>query len=455
MDRELPWHSPKVGSLLGTFGGLGNLPPSKAQFLGSSWKGQEKSPVPGCGHDTAGSVHWLSVWVTQLWHQELSWAADTEQPQLLLCSWVTHGHTRESLRPAFRGVWMWKGLFTESSKCPMPGSITGDVLGSQAQVQTTSALSTGGGTSPSEIFPLQTSSGVLLLSVLSSVVLSWWKGCSWYPPVHGVMPVPQVLWCLPAGAEQCQVQKKRCSFVGSAGCSQSWPLCSKKDLSSTKILGVQSVCAFPKTGLNQLIKPTAFRNRQDAATLQGRGDVSVQPLPRQGPSTDIWTAVVPFLREMCHGFLTWGSGACEPVTKEACRVGPKRPKCPKLKKSQISSYRSPRRDQIVTLQTWKKNQVYTPLGAALCIREVFCLITRYSFLGVFFSLGKKMPVLCLSTEARNEIHLNFTSHLGVTKYAGKLEYLLVDYALELFFSHLYGSWQDRTIYWELNNDICY
>lgn len=52
---------------------------------------------------------------------------------------------------------------------------------------------------------------------------------------------------------------------------------------------------------------------------------------------------------------------------------------------------------------------------------------------MFFSLGKKMPVLCLSTEARNEIHLNFTSHLGVTKYAGKLEYLLVDYALELFF----------------------
>lgn len=40
----------------------------------------------------------------------------------------------------------------------------------------------------------------------------------------------------------------------------------------------------------------------------------------------------------------------EPVTKEACRAGPKCPKCPKWKKSQISSHRSPRRDRIVTLQ---------------------------------------------------------------------------------------------------------
>lgn len=33
------------------------------------------------------------------------------------------------------------------------------------------------------------------------------------------------------------------------------------------------------------IKPTVFRKRQDAAALQGRGDVSVQPLPHQGFST--------------------------------------------------------------------------------------------------------------------------------------------------------------------------
>lgn len=58
---------------------------------------------------------------------------------------------------------------------------------------------------------------------------------------------------------------------------------------------------------------------------------------------------------------------------------------------------------------------------------------------MFFSLSKEMSVLCSSTEARNEIHLNITSSLGVTEYEAKLEYLLVDYTSELFFSYLYGS----------------
>lgn len=44
---------PNVGFL--PFGDLGNIPSSKAQFLGSSWDGQEESPVPG--YNTAESVH--------------------------------------------------------------------------------------------------------------------------------------------------------------------------------------------------------------------------------------------------------------------------------------------------------------------------------------------------------------------------------------------------------------
>lgn len=56
-----------------------------------------------------------------------------------------------------------------------------------------------------------------------------------------------------------------------------------------------------------------------------------------------------------------------------------------------------------------------------------------------FSLNKEMSGLCLSTEVRNEIHLNVTFHSGVTEYEEKLEYLLVVYTLELFFSYLYGS----------------
>lgn len=95
----------------------------------------------------------------------------------------------------------------------------------------------------------------------------------------------------------------------------------------------------------------------------------------------------------------------------------------------------------------------SPWSCSLHLGNVF--FTECSFLGVFLSLNKEMSGLCLSTEVRNEIHLNVTSPLGVTKYAEKLEYLLVVYTLELFFSYLYGSWQDRTIYWELNNDICY
>lgn len=52
--------TPNIDFLLGTFGDLGNLPLSKVQFKGNSWKGQ-KSSMPGCGHDTAGSVHRGSV----------------------------------------------------------------------------------------------------------------------------------------------------------------------------------------------------------------------------------------------------------------------------------------------------------------------------------------------------------------------------------------------------------
>lgn len=65
---------------------------------------------------------------------------------------------------------------------------------------------------------------------------------------------------------------------------------------------------------------------------------------------------------------------------------------------------------------------------------------------MFFSLNKEMSGLCLSTEVRNEIHLNVTSPLGVTKYAEKLEYLLVVYTLELFFFLFIWILTDRTIY---------
>lgn len=143
--------------------------------------------------------------------------------------------------------------------------------------------------------------------------------------------MPQELGWLPAGAEQSQVQRKSCSFVGSAGCSQNWPTC------TTKIPGMPSVCAFPKPGLNQLHLETG----RMLPLLRAGGCVCAAPAPSGTQHGDIWTAVVPFLRDMCHGFLTWGSGSCEPVTKEASRVGPKCPKCSKWEKSQISSYRSP------------------------------------------------------------------------------------------------------------------
>lgn len=98
------------------------------------------------------------------------------------CSQVTHGDSRGSLRPLFvmcgcerACSWKTSALVhaTNAVTCTVVFHLW-ESLGSQARGQASSGLSTGHGTSPSEAFSFQISSGVLLLSVLSSLALSWW-----------------------------------------------------------------------------------------------------------------------------------------------------------------------------------------------------------------------------------------------------------------------------------------
>lgn len=263
MDGGLPSHSPNMGECQGiTWDYWGSWEPPTFQ-----------SPVFGQLMERAGEVPRAWVWarhsrvcalVLSLSDTALPPGAvlgirhrtDTALPpsapeSLVDTPGVTRGCIRshswahqESLGGAcLSGVWMWKGHRERVPRslcdtqhhgcCPW-------LLGSQA-LQTSSALSTGYWAKPFWNILISNLASASAEQGGAELVVPPWKGCSWYPPVQGVMQMPQVLWCLPAGAEQYQVQK-----------SCSWPMCSKKVLSSTKILGVPSIHAFPKTELNQM-----------------------------------------------------------------------------------------------------------------------------------------------------------------------------------------------------------